>query len=696
MEQRTVRVGVVGAGYWGPNLVRNFYGLDNVDVTYVCDLDDAKLAPIRASYPTVKTTQDVTDLYTDPQLDAVVIATPVFAHFPLASEALKHGKHVLLEKPMAPTAEQCQTLIDLAKQNNCLLMVDHTFLYTGAVRKIKSLIDEGELGETYYFDSERINLGLIQPDVNVIWDLAPHDISIMNHIFGDARPVSVYATGTNHVTGKVEEMAHITVKYDSGAVGHIHASWISPIKIRKILVGGSKKMVLYNDMSPDEKIKVYDKSIANIGDESVFKPNYRAGDMYAPKLDGTEALKREAQHFVDCIRGTDTPLVDGQAGLDVVRILEACDKSIAEGREISLKASTPRKRILVCAAGGAPATNFVRSLREMNEDVFLVGVDCDKYTLQRAETDVSLLVPRANDPDYIAVLNNIIDEYNIEFVHAQNDYELEVLSACRDDVHAKLFLPAKETVDICLNKFASYEAWKQAGIRVPETMLIHTKEDLKQAFDIFGPKLWLRDIKGAAGKGSFPTESYDEAVKWIDFKNGWEHFTAARYLSEKSITWMSVWHEGKLVVAQSRKRMYWEFANRAPSGVTGLTGTGVTVSDPIFDELAINSILAIDSKPHGIFSVDMTYDADGLPNPTEINIGRFFTTHYFFTKAGLNMPEIYTKLAYGEPIERIETQVNPLPDDLAWVRGMDVEPILTHTSDIDMHEQKLKERLSNI
>lgn len=351
------------------------------------------------------------------------------------------------------------------------------------------------------------------------------------------------------------------------------------------------------------------------------------------------------------------------------------------------------KKILICAAGGSPSTNFVRSVRAMKEPVYLVGVDADKYNLQRAETDVKLLVPRVSDSRYLMVLNTIIEEYGIEFIHIQNDYEIEFLSAHRDEVKAKLFLPAKETVKICLDKFQSFEAWKRAGILVPGTQLISSEDDLKSAFSKFGPKVWLRDIKGAAGKGSFPTDDYQKAIHWMNLNQGWGHFTAAECLTENSVTWMSIWNEGELIVAQGRKRMYWELGNRAVSGVTGVTGAGVTYSNSEFDELAQKVILAIDQKPHGIFSVDMTYDKNGIPNPTEINIGRFFTTHYFFTKAGLNMPEIFIRLAYGELLPPLEKKLNPLPDGFVWIRGMDFEPILTTMTEVEKSVQEMDDRM---
>lgn len=350
------------------------------------------------------------------------------------------------------------------------------------------------------------------------------------------------------------------------------------------------------------------------------------------------------------------------------------------------------KRILVCAAGGSPATNFVRSLRHMEEEVFLVGVDCDPYTLERAETDVRLVVPRASEPDYLPLLNQIIDEYEIELVHAQNDIELEFLSNNRDALHAKVFLPAKETVDICVDKYESYKRWAKAGVPVPGTLLLNNEADLKEAMETLGPRVWLRNIKGAAGNGSYPTSTYDEALEWVNSQKGWGHFTAAQCLEPETVTWMSLWKDGELVVAQGRKRLSWELSSRAPSGVTGVTGTGLTYSSPELDAIATKAVLAIDTKPTGIFSVDCTYDKRGVPNPTEINIGRFFTTHLFFTEAGLNMPEIFVRLAYDEPLPPISRIHNPLPDGLLWVRGVDFLPKLTTLESVESSKAALAAR----
>jgi predicted dehydrogenase len=339
MPNSFVGIGVIGYGYWGPNLVRNFAGNECSRVISVSDLDRAKLAVSRRLHPEVGTTSDFRDLLQDHRVDAVAIATPVHTHYDLALAALRAGKHVFVEKPLAPTADQVRRLMEEADKRNLVLMVDHTFLYTPAVQKIRELVQEGTLGDIYYYDSIRSSLGLFQSDVNVIWDLAVHDISIIQHIL-DEKPIAVSATGSCHVSGAPENMAHITLFFESSCVAHVSVNWLSPIKVRQTFIGGSRKMIVYDDVEPTEKIKVYDKGITlNASAEKAheLRIGYRAGDMRAPHLATKEALQTEVQHFVDCLRDGKTPLSSAATGLQVVEILEAASRSIKEqGRPVRL------------------------------------------------------------------------------------------------------------------------------------------------------------------------------------------------------------------------------------------------------------------------------------------------------------------------------------------------------------------------
>lgn len=356
-----------------------------------------------------------------------------------------------------------------------------------------------------------------------------------------------------------------------------------------------------------------------------------------------------------------------------------------------------KKRIIITGAGGSPSTNFVRSLRMSPEKFFLIGLDCDKYYLQRAETDLKFLVPTVNSPHYIPVLKQIIKETKAQLIYSQPDPEIAVISRNRDNLGIKTFLPAEKTIEICQSKLESYKKWKEAGLDVPQTVFLKTVNDLKDAFLELGKPIWLRAIVSyGGGKDSFYTSDYEVAKAWIKHCNGWGNFTASEYLSADSVAWLSIWKDGELIVAQGRKRLYWEFGNRAPSGVTGLTGTGVTLSDLLVDKIAQKTIFAIDKKPNGIFGVDLTYDKQGIPNPTEINIGRFFTTHLFFTEAGLNLPFIFVKLAFAERIPGLKKKINPLPSGLAWVRGMDFLPILTSLDKINVFGDRLDKMLKKI
>lgn len=336
-----MKIAVVGYGYWGPNLVRNFSWLGGTQVKYVCDLDQNRLDRVKNQFPNVEVvTTDYNQVLEDPEVDAIAIATPVNSHYALAKAALNAGKHVLLEKPMTDNVEQGQEIVDLAKSKNLILMVDHTFLYTGAVKKIKEVIDSGAIGQVYYFDSIRVNLGLFQSDVNVIWDLAPHDLSIMLYLIGKT-PVSVSAQGMAHVEGHLENIAYVTVYYADNTMAHFHVNWLSPIKVRKVLIGGSDKMIVYDDMENVEKVKIYDSGVdlESADKDSIYSSlvQYRTGDMYAPKLDNIEALKEECQHFVDCIENNKQPISNGEFGLSIVKILTAAQQSIKEhGKNITL------------------------------------------------------------------------------------------------------------------------------------------------------------------------------------------------------------------------------------------------------------------------------------------------------------------------------------------------------------------------
>jgi len=351
------------------------------------------------------------------------------------------------------------------------------------------------------------------------------------------------------------------------------------------------------------------------------------------------------------------------------------------------------KRIIVTGAGGTPSTNFVRSLRSAPEPFHLVGVDANKYYLQRAETDERYLVPSAEEADYIPILNSIIDETRVEFIHAQPDYEVYAISRNRNHLHAETFLPKHSVVEACQDKLKSNQIWEKAGLKVPKAMKIDKPKDIERAFDSLGSSLWIRAIVSpGAGKGSLKVNKASLAKEWIDFQKGWGNFMASQRLTDQTVTWMSIWKEGELVVAQGRRRLYWELASRAPSGVTGLTGAGVTIADNQADKIAEEAIIALDHHPNGIYSVDMTYDHQGVPNPTEINIGRFFTTHFFFTTAGLNMPYLYVKLAYAEGIPKLTKKVNPLTPGLCWIRGMDFLPVLTDLNHVQLYEDELKKR----
>jgi predicted dehydrogenase len=325
-------IGLIGYGYWGPNLARNFSDVANAQLTACCDLRQDRLDLLGQKYPKVQLSTSTADVIGNPKVDAVVIATPVSTHFRLAREALMAGKHVLIEKPMATSISEADELNMLAREKGLTLMVDHTFVYTGAVRKIKEIIDQGEMGEIYYFDSVRVNLGLFQHDSNVVWDLAPHDLSIMDYLIGRA-PSAISAFGASHLGQGIENIAYLNLKFDDNLIAHIHINWLAPVKLRKTLISGTRKMIVYDDMETSEKVKVYDSGVSiTEAPENIHHTlvQYRTGDMYAPKLDQREALSLECEHFIEAVVSGIDPATGGHAGRRIVAMLEAAQESLSE------------------------------------------------------------------------------------------------------------------------------------------------------------------------------------------------------------------------------------------------------------------------------------------------------------------------------------------------------------------------------
>ena len=343
MNNNSLKIAIVGYGYWGKNLVRNFYHLNGCEIKYVCEPNLNNAEKCKSLYPSIFVTNDYNGILIDDEVDAVVIATPVDTHYNLSNKALKHNKHVLVEKPLTSSFKEAKELVELSKVKKKLLMVDHTFLYTGAVIKLKSLAEENKFGEIQYLDSTRINLGLFQHDVNVLWDLAPHDISISNYIL-NKKPISVQAIGVSHTDNEIENIAYLTLKYEENVIAHFNCSWVSPVKIRQMLIGGSKKMVVFNDMEPTEKIKIYDTGYQYENDQerNDILVDYRTGDINVPKIQITEALSLMAKDFIESIKQKTKPISSAQLGLEVVEILDAAEKSIKNnGKEILLDSRGP-------------------------------------------------------------------------------------------------------------------------------------------------------------------------------------------------------------------------------------------------------------------------------------------------------------------------------------------------------------------
>jgi predicted dehydrogenase len=321
---------VIGYGYWGPNVVRNLESLEDSQVLAIAETSLAARKRVHKAHPGIKVTTDASEVMSSPEIDAIAVVTPVWTHYQLTKAALENGKHVFVEKPFTSNAAQGEELISLARKKNLKIMVDHTFLFTGAVRKISQLLDDGALGKLYYYDSTRVNLGLFQHDINVLWDLAPHDLSIMDYLI-KASPEAIVATGQKHLNGH-EDVAFMTLYFPDQVIAHINVNWLSPVKVRTTLIGGEKRMLVWNDLEADEKLKVYDKGVNITNREGVYDllVNYRSGDMWAPQLEQVEALREELSYFVDCISNGREPYNDGCAGLRVVKMLEAASESLSK------------------------------------------------------------------------------------------------------------------------------------------------------------------------------------------------------------------------------------------------------------------------------------------------------------------------------------------------------------------------------
>ena len=334
-----LKIAVIGYGYWGPNLVRNFINLENSTVSHVVDESPDRLEKVKKLYPSINATSSLTEILENPEIDCIIIATPISTHYDIAKKALEHNKHVLVEKPMTNSVKDAKELIELSKKVNKVLMVDHTYLYTDAIQKIKQLIDSDSLGEIQYIDSTRINLGLFQSDVNVLWDLATHDIAICSYLIKE-KPISVQAIGKSHTSSDFEDIAYLTLHFKSKKIIHFNCSWISPVKIRYMLIGGNKKMIVFNDLETTEKVKIYDtkyKTETNPKNDRQILADYRVGDIFIPKLTTREGLSSMVEDFVSAIIDKTKPISNYDIGLQVVKILEAAQRSITnQGKEVKI------------------------------------------------------------------------------------------------------------------------------------------------------------------------------------------------------------------------------------------------------------------------------------------------------------------------------------------------------------------------
>ncbi len=690
-----VKIGVIGGGKWGKNHLKDLSRMSCCTLVGISDQDDEKRA--LAEKYSILFFNDFKEML--PHVDAVTIVTPTNTHYELAKYCLNQGKSVFVEKPLCFDLKQSEELVKLAKEKGLILGVGYVFRFNPLTKRLKELLPE--IGDIQYISGRYIH-STVPPrrDSGVVFNLAVHLIDILNFTLPQP-PKSIFCKQTNYISKNNEDSALITLDYGN-FVANLETSCCHPLKKRDMWIIASKEKI-YLDFLDQVMIR-YPITISEDGTISkeavrdplvektspLFEELWNFCTILNKKMNGEPFENQSAENLLTtklCVLALDSAHKDETIKLGGQKMnLE--NNSEKEDLSVEPCSNIKKKVIMVTGCGGAPTINFVRSLRDADpkrEKYHIIGIDANQHTIHRNECDKAYLCPRVDDEKYIPFVKKIIEMEKVEYIHTQPEIEVFTIGKNRDEIlstGAKLFMPSQKTIEILRDKGKSYKIWKEAGLKVPENMDINNVDDLKNAFEKFGGEIWIRETIGAAGKGALSKPNFELAKAYIDSRDGWGKTVAAQHLTNRTTTWQSLWHNGRLVVGQGRERRYWEMSNRTQSGVTGLTGTGQTIKDPIISELAIKCVLSVDSNPNGIFSVDFTYDKEGYPNPTEINIGKFFTTHHFITRAGCNMPEKLVDLAFGE-YKGEYNLIDPCKENICWVRGMDVVPVMLEANEID-------------
>jgi len=673
-----LKVAVVGVGNMGRNHVRNYFEMKEVELVGVCDTDEKIGRKIAKTFKT-KFYKDYKKLIEKEHPDAVSIAVPTTFHKRVALYFIKNKISVLIEKPIAPTFPDAEDIIRAAKKAGVILSVGHIERFNPAVIKLKELVKNGDLGDILSIVVKRV--GLFPPqvkDVNVITDLAVHDLDIVTSIIAKD-PISVLATGGGSLTKGRDDHAEIFLDY--GKFGcFLQVNWVTPIKIRTLSVTGTKgyaelnyvtqKLSLYKSNYKRKQPKGFKEFVIKFGEPE--KINLR--------IKKAEPLKLELIDFIHSVRQNSNPTVTGEEGAKAVALSQLVKESIKNNKNIAVpKRNGKVKRILVTGAGGSAAHNFIESLRISKENFYIIGTDAKKYHLEISDVDERVITPLVTDNNYLEKLNQIIVEKQIDFVHPQPDPEVLFLSRNREKVKAPLFLPGKETIEICQEKMKLIELLSSHNVPVPESYMINNQKDLNKYLNRIlrkNEKAWLRSTTGAGSKASLPVKNFEHAKMWIGYwakmkGSGYGKFMISEFLPGKEFAFQSIWKEGKLITSQARERMEYIFGNLTPSGQTSSPSVARTVHRADVNKVAASAIISVDPKATGVFCVDLKENKKGIPCITEINAGRFFTTSNFFAHAGSNMPYYYIKMAFGERLPKLP-KYNAIKPDLYWVRMMDM------------------------
>ena len=675
---KKLRVAVVGVGTMGRHHARNYFEMTETELVGVSDLDAKKGKEVAKTFKT-KYYKDYKKLIEKEHPDAVSIAVPTTLHKKIALDFIKSKISVLIEKPIASSLPDAEEIIHAAKNGGVVLGVGHIERFNPAVIKLKELVKNGDLGDILSIVTKRV--GLFPPqvkDVNVVTDLAVHDLDIVTSIIGKD-PISVLARGGGSLTKGRDDHAEIFLDYRKFGC-FLQVNWVTPIKIRTLSVTGTKgyaelnyvtqKLSLFKSNYKRKQPKGFKEFVIKFGEPEKVNLHIRKA----------EPLKLELIDFIRSVRENSNPTVTGEEGAKAVALSQLVRDSIRINKMISVPKETGKvKRILVTGAGGSAAHNFIESLRISGEKFYIVGADVKKFHIEMSDVDERVIIPLVSDKNYLAKLNKLILEKQIDLVHPQPDPEVLFLSRNREKVKTLLYLPCKETVEICQEKMKLMTLLSKHGVAIPESYIVSSEKDLKTNLAKIlkkNEKVWLRATTGAGSRASLPVKYFEHARSWINYWEkmkgvGYGKFMVSEFLPGKEFAFQSIWYNGKLVTSQARERVEYIFGNLTPSGQSSSPSVARTVHRADVNKTATSAILSVDPNATGVFCVDLKENKKGKPCVTEINAGRFFTTSNFFSCAGSNMPYYYIKMAFGEELPKLP-KYNPIESNLYWVRMMDM------------------------